>query len=661
MKDFQDYQTRQATLCEWYDRVIENNTLLQADVEALQEAKANLQDGRFVVAVCGEMNSGKSTLLNALLFSEEVLPSHVTTMTAKIALMGGDETERIEATLYTPDEFRQVVEASKPDERSAQELAEARKTARAEGLKESDLLTTPAQVKAEEGLDKLVQFAAVCSRGGIYSAYVNWVQLWADRPWLHQVTVADTPGTNDPNPERDKITREWIQRADAVVYVTFAGQAGMTGSDVKFIDEHLAHISPQRRIIAVNKCDEQLDKEPIRSHIQNIRDSGDLRMKSLFGDDDQIVLVSGLGALISAMQEAGRPLSEDLKWHERKLSDRGYLDPEQHGIEQLRSVIERRIIVTKGDGIIEAHQRRLDSVFESADAGISQDMALLTANLNAVNASKEERREEAERIKENIASIDSVVRNAKGTFAKDLDEAQGPLQESISETVRKVSQGIVADLSDVTNIDNMANQAVWSIESNLYRERNVLAKAIRDIVSKIEGTLNQAENELSDKFLSSGLTVDEGPQYHLLPVSSHTICKEAEAELINKLDRETLGNAVSDATTFWQWLFDTKKGRSAAIQRLEAELGKRLKKTLKGLSEETSRELQKHGEEALQTMQKRGRRNLEERHKLLKELEKEISSDENKRQEIDEQLVELDRRKLQVDELKAEYDLARSI
>ena len=419
MKNLQDYQTRQTTLCEWYDRVIENHESLKADVEALQEAKSNLQEDRFIVAVCGEMNCGKSTLLNALLFSEEVLPSHIATMTAKIALMEGDEMERVEATLYTPDEFRHVVEASKSNERSAQELARARETARAEGLRESDLLTNPARVISEDGLDKLVQFAAVCSRGGIYSAYVNWVQLWANRPWLHQVTVADTPGTNDPNPERDKITREWIQRADAVVYVTFAGQAGLTDSDVKFIDEHLTHIDPQRRIIAVNKCDTQPNKEAILSHIRETRDSDDLRMKVLFGNDDQIVLVSGRGALISAMQEAGCPLSENLTGHARKLSGRGYLDPERHGLDRLRNVIERRIIATKGDGIIEAHQRRLDSVFENADAGISQDKAILMAKRDAINASQEERREELARVGENIASISSVVGNARKKFEKD--------------------------------------------------------------------------------------------------------------------------------------------------------------------------------------------------------------------------------------------------
>lgn len=656
MKDLQDYQTRKAVLCEWYDRVMENNKLLQTDVKALQDAKSNLQEGRFIVAVCGEMNSGKSTLLNALLFSEEVLPSFATTMTAKIALMDGDKTERIEATLYTPDEFRHVVEASKSKESSEQELIEARESARAEGLKESDLLTDPARIISEDGLDKLAQFAAVCSRGGIYSAYVNAVQLWADRKWLHEVTVADTPGTDDPNPVRDSITRDWIQRADAVVYVTFAGQAGMTASDVKFIDEYLTHIDPQRRIIAVNKCDMLSNPEAVQSHIRKIRASDDLRMKSLFGNDDQIVLVSGLAALISAMQEAGRPLSEDLTWHTRVLSDKGYLEPEQHGLERLRNVIERQIIDTKGDGIILAHQRRLDSVFESADAGISQDKAILTANRDAINASTEDRNEESKRIQKNIDSANSVVTNTRKQFEKDLDEAIDPLHESIVETINKVSQGITDDLKGVKKIDNLASQAKWSIQGRLYNERNTIARAIRDVVRKIEYAFNHAENELFETLLASGLT--SVPQYHLLPVTSRTICKGAEEELLNILDHKTLKNAVEDATTGWQRLWNTSPGREAASERLRSDLKPYLIEALDSISNHTFDELNNLGQQALQTMEKSCRRNLETRYNLLEELKKENSSDENERRKIEDQIAELEQRKRHLDALKNEYDLA---
>ncbi len=658
MKNLAVYEAHKTTLCEWYDRVVENHELLKADVEALQEAKSNLQEGRFIVAVCGEMNSGKSTLLNALLFSEEVLPSHVTTMTAKIALMAGHETERVEATLYTPDEFRQVVEASKPDERSAQELDEARETARAEGVREPELLTNPARVISEDGLDKLVQFAAVCSRGGIYSAYVNWVQLWADRPWLHQVTVADTPGTNDPNPERDKITREWIQRADAVVYVTFAGQ-GITGPDVKFIDEHLAHIDPQRRIIAVNKCDLQPNEEAILNHIRKTRDSGDLRMKALFGNDDQIVLVSGLGALVSAMQEAGCPLSEDLTWHSRKLSGDGYLDPERHGLDRLRNVIERQIIATKGDGIIEAHQRRLESVFENADAVISQEKTILTAKQDAINASEEERTEEFARVEKTILSINKVLKKSKEKFKKDLEEAKGPLQKRINEMIGEVLQNTEDDLRGVKVIDNMAGLAM-GIGNHLYKKRFILVEAIEAIVGKTEDMLNQEEADLSEKLLASGLTVDHMPEYHLLPISAYTICKDAEEELTNNLDLEVLKNTVDSVTTWWQRVWSPYKAVQEVVKTLKVKLERILQNTLKKIFDQTDRKLTKLGEEALGTMERSCQHILNEKQLFLEELKEKISLDEEKRQEIDDQLVELERRKQQVEELKAEYDLARS-
>ena len=660
MMNLKDYQERKDLLGGWYDRVIEADELLQADVDTLREAKSNLYAGRFIVAICGEMNSGKSTLLNALLFEDEVLPSHVTTMTAKIALMEGDTTERIEATLYTPDEFRRVKDAYSSDIQAQNELAGARGTARAKGLKETDLLTEPARVLSEEGLRGLVRFAAVSSRGGIYSAYVKLVQLWADRPWLHQVTVADTPGTNDPNPERDKITREWIQQADAVVYVTFAGQAGMTGQDVKFIDEHLAHIDPDRRIIAVNKCDQESNTEAIWNNIRKIRNSDDLRMKNLFGDDDQIVLVSGLGALISAMQHAGRPLSDDMKWYAGKLSATGHLEPEQHGLEKLRALVERRIIATKGDGIIQAHQRRLDSVFESATTRLSQDHAVFENNINAVNASRTDRAKERKKVSESITSISSHINDARTKFGKELDEAHSILDESIDEVSENVFREVTGTIDSVRQVRNLAAQAHWSLQHELHKERARLANDIRKLIDRIETMLNGTENELSDAILASGLG-ERLPRTHLLPVSARTICKDAEAILIENLDRGALNQVVAEATNWWQRTFNTKVGRKAAVELLKVDLGDALGKALSNIPEHTRQELDKLGREALESMEGSCRDILERRRDLLDELDKGDLSDEEKEAQLSKELGEVEKRRLQVETFQAEYQTAVSV
>ena len=658
MMDLKGYQEHQDLLGGWYDRVIEADELLQVNVDALLEAKSNLYEDRFVVAICGEMNSGKSTLLNALLFEDEVLPSHVTTMTAKIALMEGDTTERIEATLYTPDEFQRVKDACSSNPQAYNELITARETARYKKLKESDLLAEPARVLSEDGLHGLVQFAAVCSEGGIYSVYVKSVRLWADRPWLHQVTVADTPGTDDPNPERDKITREWIQQADAVVYVTFAGQAGMTDQDVKFIDEHLAHIDPGRRIIAVNKCDRAPNTEAVRNHIRKIQNSEDLRMKNLFGADDQIVLVSGLGALISAMQHTGRPLSEEMKWHiGGELSAKGYLEPELHGLEKLRTLVEQRIIATKGDGIIQAHQRRLDSVFEHASKRLSQDRTVLENNIKAVSASRTDRDKERDQVIRSINSISSHIDSAREKFSKELDESLSTLDESINGVSENVSRKIAETIDNVRQIDNMAGQAHWSLQHELHKERRSLEKAIRNLVNRIQRMLDDEENQLSDALLASGLGARVS-QTHLLPISARTICKDAEAKLIENLDREALKEVVDEATAWWQRTLNTKGGRKDAAERLKPELEGILVKALSNIPKHTKRELDKLGQEAFESMAGSCRDILERRRELLEELEKGDLSDEEKEAQLSKELGEVEKRMLQVETLQAEYQTA---
>ena len=659
MMNLKDYQELKDLLGGWYDRVIEADELLQADVDALHEAKSNLYDSRFIVAICGEMNTGKSTLLNALLFQDEVLPSHITTMTAKIALMEGDTTERIEATLYTPDEFQQVKDAcsSSSDKQAWTELEEARNTARSQGLKERDLLTEPARVLSVDGLRGLAQFAAVCDQGGVYSVYVKSVRLWADRPWLHQVTVADTPGTSDPNPERDRITREWIQRADAVVYVTFAGQAGMTGSDVKFIDEHLAHIDPSRRIIAVNKCDQESNKEAIWNNIQKIRNSDDLRMKNLFGDDDQIVLVSGLGALISAMQHAGR-LPDDMEWDAEQLSAKGYLDPELHGLEKLRDLVERRIIATKGDGIIQAHQRRLYSVFESAATRLSQDYAVLKNNINIVNASKEERDKERKQVLESISFISSHINDAKTNFDKKLD--YGVLDERIKIVSEKVSQEIAEDIRHVQKIDNLASQAYWSLQHELHEERGSLTDGIHSLVNLIEKALDDAENQLSNDLLAGDLGT-RMPKTHLLPVSARTICKDAEARLIENLNLDDLSKEIHKVTNWLQRTFDTRTGRKVAVESLRPVLEKNLTDVLQYICEHTKDTLDKLGQEAFKSMEESCHDILERRRDLLDELEHEDLSDKKKEAQLNEKLGQVGEQRLQVETLQAEYQTAVSM
>lgn len=652
--DLKGYQKRRDMLCNWYDRVIEQAGLLQADaaaLRALRESQSNLRMGRFVVAVCGETNVGKSTLLNALLFGEEVLPADVTTATANITIMEGGSPERLIATLYAQDEFQQIIESSKRSDSARKELNNARSKARAAGLRERDLLRTPPRTESVDGLRDIVRFAAV---GGAWSVYVNVVNLVADRPWLHEVTVADTPGVNDPNPIRTEKTREWIRRADAVVYVTDAGQAGMNDADVKFLDRELAHIRPERRIIAVNKCDGSNPSNPeaVWRHINEIRQS-DARWAALLRDDDAIVLVSGLGGLIAAMQAEGLGLSEDMEFHVPQLDNEGYLDAERHGLEKLRELIENRIIRNKGAGLIESHRSKLNEVLERAYRQEHNDVDLLKRKLADADKSLDERRKEKDAVGKRIASISEHIKNAREKIERSLEEFRNNLHRTLVTIKGNVVDRIKSDLEDTPVIAEHADEAKWIIGEALYGQRHELIYKIRGGISRIEPVLNSTEMELSEILLLEAGSNERATKTHLLTVSASTICRDAEKRLSDIVDREDLGAIVRESTTLLQRVFDTRKGHRSSIKALVRSLDPRVRECLEGIAGSIVRDLQKLGEDAASSMEQSCQEFLDRRRRDLEALEGQDIATERHKMDIRDKLQQSEGR---VSEIKKLYD-----
>ena len=277
---------------------------------------------------------------------------------------------------------------------------------------------------------------------------------------------------------------------------------------------------------------------------------------------------------------------------------------------------------------------------------------VLENNINAVNASRDERAEERKKVSERIDSISSHVKDVRTKFEKTLD-AYGVLDECIKDVSKKVSQGVAADIRKV-KIDNLATQAPWSLRRKLHGARGDLTSAIHNLVNQIENALNEAENQLSDTLLASGLGT-RMPQTHLLPVSARTICKDAEARLIENLDQGALSKVVHEATNWLQRTFNTQGGRKAAVGRLGPRLEEELEKTLKYISEHTLRELNKLGQEALDSMEKSCRDMLERTQNRLAELEKEDLSDEQREAQLNEELGKVGEQMLQVETLQAEY------
>ena len=89
MNNIQSLMQEQRLIDESYTQILNRNFLPLGEIKAevVQQWRDSLRQQRYVVAVCGQMKAGKSTLLNALMFGRLVLPADDCVMTAKITVL----------------------------------------------------------------------------------------------------------------------------------------------------------------------------------------------------------------------------------------------------------------------------------------------------------------------------------------------------------------------------------------------------------------------------------------------------------------------------------------------------------------------------------------------------------------------------------------------
>jgi len=247
----------------------------------IDEALARLEQQSFRIAVVGQIKSGKSSLINALVRQPRLLPTDVTPWTTTVThmhfcksrplsgagasfeffstpewndLANGDRrirelTQRLDPS-FEPDLLRQHVEAMK--QRAVMRL----------GADFAQLLgNTHNYATFDSGL--LARY--VCSGSfpsnsplGQYADITKQADLYFDGgPFAFPVTVTDTPGTNDPFLIRDEITRRSLESADLYIVVVTARQP-LSEADVNLM-RLMRGLNSERIIVFVNRIDDFSD------------------------------------------------------------------------------------------------------------------------------------------------------------------------------------------------------------------------------------------------------------------------------------------------------------------------------------------------------------------------------------------------------------------
>jgi signal recognition particle receptor subunit beta len=249
----------------------------------IREAIANLGQQAFRVVVVGQIKSGKSSFINALVGQPFLLPTDVRPWTTSVTnLHFGQAPPDDYASafhFFSEREWQELAEGGGPVRELTQRLdpgfdgqtlrrhVEALKQ-RASGRLGEEFAELLGGIHYFNDVDRDVLPHYVCSgespaevQGtalGKYADITKRADLYFDKgPFAFPATVTDTPGTNDPFLIRDEITRRCLNSADVFIVVLSARQP-LSKSDLALL-RLMQGLNKERIVAFVNRIDDFSD------------------------------------------------------------------------------------------------------------------------------------------------------------------------------------------------------------------------------------------------------------------------------------------------------------------------------------------------------------------------------------------------------------------
>lgn len=182
--------------------------------DVLKERAENVQKKHvFRLAVVGEFNAGKSTLINALL-GRAVLATARQPSTATITTLRYGEPERFRVT-YRP-KYRQQYPTITRDS--------------------NDLLNDIAEYTSESAHSPDGGIAVIKGEATSLAEIIEEVEVWCNSPFLkeQEIEIIDTPGLGSVYESHKTVTYALIPKVDATLFL-FGSDPGITAADVAFL------------------------------------------------------------------------------------------------------------------------------------------------------------------------------------------------------------------------------------------------------------------------------------------------------------------------------------------------------------------------------------------------------------------------------------------
>lgn len=572
------------------------------DADREQEIIEKLNNDVLTIGVIGQMKCGKSTFLNSFVFEDDVLPAATTPMTAALSVITYGEDKKIVAEFYTKDEWEeQKVQAMRSlDDVRGNALEESKVKAAKELVEKSSKLGTKLYdylgKTQEDSFEHLIEYVGADGR---YISITKSVTIYYPVEYLKGVEIVDTPGFNDPIVSREERTKAFLNKADVVLLMLYAGRPfDATDRDILF--KNVAECGTGKVLIGINKYDipaagekdpnnprryikEPEDEEQIKQYVKDelikaCKDCNDNLMKDILRETEPIPLSAEM-ALLSELPMSVITSSDaySYAWNrdceafdvssQKEMRELSHLDNLVDAIKHVVEVEKEEILIRKPlNAIVAAGNKRKDEI----EQGI-QEASLI---INALNQPDDELDEMLEKIKK-----------ANRRMQKKVDTLGEDIQYQISEIVRKGRIQLEDSVDGACNrmyalIDGMGRfSSAQEVATQLQRQSQSLVT--RTLKREVENISENAKGKIKsciEDFLGSA---DDILMKYLPDYNSRDFIKKIEREINVEIEDNEIfdsKNAISINDDYSSTLFDNlvfgqernKASLSAKVDQIKA-------------------------------------------------------------------------------------------
>ena len=442
------------------------------------------------IGVVGQMKVGKSTLINALIFEEELLPTSVIPMTAALTYITFGEKFCAKVENITEADFLEIENKVGNSSNFSKEEVESatniyKNIVNVDNYKE--LLGKNLEITKENLFDYI-------GAGGKYTALVKYVTLEVNNNALKGINIVDTPGYNDPISSRDLTTKKFLSKANVILLVQDVEQV-FSKLDIDLITSQIPKSGIGKVVVAINKKDAvskaELNQVIIRANdvIQRLASTDDDVTRNLL-ESCQIIPLSGLMAIVGHLDDDTISSNDNLSFFYSLLKcDFPLLKKEDYveesGLIDLQQAISDLILNQKKDILLKAPYDKL--------------ISMLQVFVNKCNIEKESLEQTNEYLSDQQIDLNSIL--------DDLNTFELQVIEYMSNTI--------------SNCESITLSKLEQARYSLRDKRDAMIKSINFDEKHNKKYLRACFNEMEDK-------------YHDLNISFGNILRR-------------LGNDISDA------------------------------------------------------------------------------------------------------------------